>query len=128
MHIGIEENIRSRMRGGESDQKRAVRGESVSNDYSGEAVHSVHCDPSVPISCLQCATGGESFDLCGVADAESGKTAKVQNANFLKHIRIFEKCSRYSMQNQSDFILSDKPQYEVDILLAIPCGKGGDNR
>jgi len=70
----------------------------------------------------------EGFDLCGVADVENDETANVQNANFLKHIRIFEKCSRYGSQNQCDFILSDKPQYEVDILLAIPCGKGGDGR
>jgi len=70
----------------------------------------------------------ESFDLCGVANAESGKTANVQNVNFLKHIRIYEKCNRYGSQNQCDFILSDKPQYEVDILLAIPCGKGGEDR
>ncbi|KJS21600.1 MAG: hypothetical protein VR72_09680 [Clostridiaceae bacterium BRH_c20a] len=72
--------------------------------------------------------GGEGFDLCGVAGAESGKTANVQKANFLKQIQIYEKCSRYGMQNQSDFILSDKPQYEVDILLAIPYGKGGEDR
>jgi hypothetical protein len=68
------------------------------------------------------------MDLCGVADAESTKKANVHKANFLKQIRIFEKCSRYGSQNQSDFILLDKPQYEVDILLAIPCGKGGDDR
>ena len=70
----------------------------------------------------------ESFDLCGVADVESGNKANVQKVNFLKHILIYERCSRYGMQSQSDFILSDKPQYEVDILLAIPCVKGGDDR
>ena len=80
------------------------------------------------MSCLQCGTGGEGFDLGGVTGAGCGKTANVQKANFLKHIRIFEKCSRYGMQNQSDFILLDKPQYEVDIVLAIPCRKGGDDR
>lgn len=80
------------------------------------------------MSCLQCTTGEERLDLGGVEDAESGKKANVQKKNLLKHIRIFEKCSRYGSQNQSDFILSDKPQYEVDILLAIPCGKGGDDR
>ncbi len=68
------------------------------------------------------------MDLCEVKDSENSDTAIVQKVNFLKHILIYEKCSRYGMQNHSDFILSDKPQYEVDILLAIPCGKGGDDR
>jgi hypothetical protein len=60
------------------------------------------------------------LDLCGVSDAERGKKANVQSANFLKHIRIFEKYGRYGIQSHSNFILSDKPQYEVDILLAVP--------
>ena len=82
----------------------------------------------MPMSYPQCATGEERLDSCGAAVADSGKTANVQKANFLKHIRIYEKCSRYRSKNQCDFILSDKPRYEVDILLAFPCGKGGDDR
>jgi len=123
-------------------QKRTGGGREASFKYSrgGKEAHCdcsggvVHCGPSVPMSYPQCAMGEECFDLCGVANAESGKKANVQKANFLKQIQIYEKCSRYDSQkqygsqNQCDFILSDKPQYEVDILLAIPCGIGGDNR
>ena len=78
----------------------------------------------MPESYPQCTIGEKSLILSGFSDSKNSKTANVQSENFLKHIRIFEKCSRYVSQNQCDFTVSDKPQYEVDILLAIPAGKG----
>ncbi|HOJ10070.1 MAG TPA: hypothetical protein PK733_05695 [Clostridiales bacterium] len=63
-----------------------------------------------PVNC----SASESLDLCRVNGLEKCQKANVQNLNFLKHISIFEKCSCYSSQNQCDFIISDKPQYESE--------------
>jgi hypothetical protein len=60
-----------------------------------------------------------------LAGIQNGKTANVQNPNFLKHISIYERFQRFGSVNEGAFIKTDKPQYEVDILLAIPDVKGG---
>jgi hypothetical protein len=79
----------------------------------------------VPKSCPQCTTLQESLDLCGLAGIQNSKTANVKNPNLLKHISIYERFKRLGSLNEGSFIKTDKPQYEVDILLAIPYVKGG---